>query len=347
MSKLVHRAEVAKLAALLAVPADELTYLEPLDTATIIELREQAFDMLLDADREQLGRAARAVSRVPVSFVARIATRRVPPRLAARVAELLATPRAVKLATRVPADYLAYMAPYIDPIRVAHLLAVAPIDTVAQVARILDQRHDFHSMGRVVSHLDDARLRVAFDAVSDDSIVRTIPFVENSTGIDRILNRLNDDRIIKILHFVDEHDRWVEILQLIAATGNTQRARLADILMHLDQTTRTHILQTVATFGAWDIFLALFGVLPPSGREYFAALIAQRPPELLESIVRAAVQDSLWADLSWLVIAMPPQAGRDFLAMCARIADETGSPGLSELVRQLHEVTDPKTSPTT
>lgn len=337
---------MAKLAALLAVSVDELAYLESLTTETVIELREQAADMLLDADREQLARAARAVSRVPVGFVARIATRRVPPRLAARVAELLATPRAVKLATRVPAEYLADIAPYIDPTRVAHLLAVAPIATVQHVARILDERRDVHSMGRVVSHLDDARLRVAFDAVSDDSIVRTIPLVEDSTGIDRILARLNDDRIIKILQFVDENDRWVEILQLIAIVGNGQRARLADMLMHLDQTVRTHILQTVGTFGAWDVFFGLFGVLPQSGREYFAGLMAQRPPELLESVVRAAVQESLWADLSWLVIAMPPQAGRDLLAMCARIADETGSPGLSELVRQLHEVTDPKTSPT-
>ncbi|CAM3986752.1 hypothetical protein SMNI109538_23725 [Smaragdicoccus niigatensis] len=334
---------MAKLAALLAVPADELRYLEPLDTATIIELREQAADMLLDADREQLGRAARAVSRVPVSFVARIATRRVPPRLAARVAELLAPPRAVKLATRVPAEYVADMAPYIDPTRVTHLLAVAPIDTVEHVARILDARHDFHSMGRVVSHLDDARLRVAFDAVSDDSIVRTIPFVENSTGIDRILDRLNDERIIKILHFVDEQDRWVEILQLIAVVGTSQRARLAEILMNLDQTLRTHVLETVGTFNAWDVFFGLFGVLPQPGREYFAGLMAQRPTEFLESVVRAAVQESLWADLTWLVIAMPPHAGRNLLTICERIADETGSPGLEELVRQLHEVTDPKT----
>ncbi len=335
MSKVVRRAEIAKLAGILSIPAGELTYLESCGVDTLVELREQVTDMMFEADREQLARAARAVSRMPVPLVARIAARRIPARLSARVTELLPERRAVKLATRVPADYLADIATLADPKRVTHLLAVVPVSVVDAVACRLERRKDYLSMGRIAAHLSDVALTVGVNAISDEALVATIPFADD---VDRILRLLPDERMVQVVIWVDEHDRWFDILHLIAVVGNEQRGRLANILMHQHREVRTRILQTVETFGAWDIFLSLFGVLQPPGRAYFAGLLAQRSPEFLETLVRAAAQDSLWADLSGIVIAMEPEPSRRLLDICERVAADTGNPGLGELVRQLHEV---------
>ena len=88
MTSIAVRAELIKLGALLSVAPKELSYLEHLNPAVIRKFREEATDMMYEADRGRLEGSATAMKLVPAAITAKIAALLIPPRLAARVAGL-------------------------------------------------------------------------------------------------------------------------------------------------------------------------------------------------------------------------------------------------------------------
>lgn len=215
--------EIRRLARVLGCEAGDLTGLAVLSPADVRVVSERASDHLLEAGRPGFERVVALAGRLPASLSASLAQRVLGPALGARAAALLERERAVDLASRVSAEYLTEVAVRIDTRHVSDLVARIPPATVAEVARSLARRRAWIAMGDLVGHLSAGGLAAALDALSDKAILRTSPYVEDST-VDDVIDRLGDDRLAAMAE-LDGFEQ--ELADIRARAGGSARTRLS------------------------------------------------------------------------------------------------------------------------
>src|SRR5207248_1022865 len=145
--RLDNRAEVAKLARLVAVDPAELDFLEGLPSRALREYREEATERLFEADAAMFRRVGAAAKLIPSGLIASIAQRAFGPLLCARAAGAVETSKALDVLRRLPPEFVAEATIEVDPRRVVDLIAAVPRETVVPVARILGERREYVTMG--------------------------------------------------------------------------------------------------------------------------------------------------------------------------------------------------------
>lgn len=227
MSRLEARAEVTRLAALLRVSEAHLAFLAHLDLETLRTLRRQVTDRLFDADRGVLEAIARANRLLPGALAAKIAVRAFPPSLAARVAGVIDTDRAVDLARRVPVGYLADLAPYLDPRRVTDILAELPSQLLVDAGELLGRRGEHLAMADFVGVLDDAQIARTIEVLSDEALVHTGLVVEDPRRLAAILAMLPDDRLRGVVDTTACQGLWDGLLRALEHLPEQTRGDVA------------------------------------------------------------------------------------------------------------------------
>ena len=183
-------AEVLKLARLLQCDPERLSYLERVPAQDIRVLREQVTEMLFTAHDAVLRRLAAASRLLPVGVVASISQRAFGPVLSARIASLLEPQRAVKIAARLPTDFLADVAVELDPRRARDVLAGMPTSQLAAVTGELARRGEYVTMGSFVGHLRDEALAAAIETLDERARQQTALVVEDRQRLDEIVELL-------------------------------------------------------------------------------------------------------------------------------------------------------------
>lgn len=203
----VH-AELARLGSLLRVEVSELDFLAGEDPETLRELRAKVTDRLFDADRGVLESIAKATRLVPGGVSATIATKAFPPALAARVAGVLDTDRAVDLASRVPASYLADLAPSLDPRRVTTILAKLPGSVLVAAGRLLGERGAYLTMADFVGVLTPEQVAEVVPVLGDEALIRTGLLIEDPARLAQIIELLPADRLAGVVRTTASLDAW-------------------------------------------------------------------------------------------------------------------------------------------
>jgi hypothetical protein len=179
-------AEIEKLARLLGVEIDRLSYLSALDPEEIRALREAATDRLFDADRGLLDKLAAGAAIVPDGLAATLSQKAFGPLLTGRMTSIVDPKKAISVAKKLPYDFLADVAVELDPRRAAAVLRGLPPDHIAATSRVLVERGEWVAMGRFVGHLSDDAIRAVAAGLDDESLVRLTPLIEDPGGIDRV-----------------------------------------------------------------------------------------------------------------------------------------------------------------
>jgi hypothetical protein len=188
------RAEVAKLARLLARTPEELAYLERLPAADLRRLRDGVTKLLYDADAGSLRKLAAASRVLPTGLVATLAQQAFGPLLSARLATLLDLDRAVDVAAKLPPDFLADVAGELDPRRASELIARISPRLIGEITRELALRRDYVTMGRFVGHLRDDAIIAALDAMEDADLLHVAFVLEDEEQLARLVGTLPADR---------------------------------------------------------------------------------------------------------------------------------------------------------
>ncbi|MRH90550.1 hypothetical protein GFY24_24425 [Nocardia sp. SYP-A9097] len=115
MTNLAARAEVVKLARELDTAPENLAFLLDSDPTAIRRVRQRMHRSLDAPYRPMFQRLAKVSALVPNSLAIAIATRYFGPMLCGMIASSLTPERAVGLIGHVPVDFLADLAPYVDP----------------------------------------------------------------------------------------------------------------------------------------------------------------------------------------------------------------------------------------
>ena len=234
MSTVETRVEITRLASLLGCSEESLAMLEGQSVEVLKELRGTLTDRIFDANRDILLGLAKTTKIVPGAVAAKIATKAFPPQLAARVAGVMETEAAVALAGRVPVDFLADLAPKLDPRRVTSILDKLPPALLVDAAKLLGERGEYIAMADFVAVLPDEQIRLSLDVLSDEALVRTGQVIEDPARVGTILSMLPAERL-------------AGIVETAARLGEWDAVRRA--APHLPAATRTGLLDAAAALG--------------------------------------------------------------------------------------------------
>lgn len=223
------RAEIVKLARVLGDPPEALTYLERVRPEDLRRLREQATNALFEGDRDRLHKLALVSRIIPSPIAAKIAHWALGPLLSARVTGLLDPSKAVDLAKRLPADFLADVAIHLDPRRAREVIERLPAQQVAEIAGELARRDEEVTMGRFVSYLDDEALGASMQNIDDASLLRIAFVMEGKDRLDHVLSLMPEERLAGVMHAADRDGLWPEALDLLDHMSPERQGALAEI----------------------------------------------------------------------------------------------------------------------
>jgi hypothetical protein len=211
-----------------------LAFLAHLELDTLRALRDQITDRLFDADRSVLEAIAKANNMVPGSVSSKIAVKAFPPSLAARVAGVLATDKAIDMARRVPVTYLADLAPHLDPRRVTAILEKLPTRVLVDAGKILGERGEFIAMADFVGVLTVNQIAEVIPVLSDEVVVRTGLVVEDASRVGEIVALLPPDRLEGLLRTGAATGSWDTIRRARDHVSVELQARLIEIARDID-----------------------------------------------------------------------------------------------------------------
>jgi hypothetical protein len=307
-AQLESRAETLKLARLLDVPAERLSYLEGIPPADLRKLRELATDRLFDADGAALAKVASASRLLPAHVAATIGERAFGPLLCARIAGRLDPSRGAEMASRLPAEFLADVAVELDPRRAIEVITQIPTERVVEVASILTRRGEYVAMGRFVGHLSDETVSASLQAIDDESLLRLCFVLEAKQRLGHVAGLLPDDRVAGLIRAAAESDLWPEALDLLGHLSEKRRGRFADAAAEQDDAVLTDLVRAAQREDLWDLLLPITRVMSDESRRRFASLPAIHEPDVLDSIVQTAERDGLHEDLEPLIEHLPDDA---------------------------------------
>jgi hypothetical protein len=330
---LERTAEVTKLARLLGLDAEELTYLGEIPADALREFRLQTTDRLFAADAGRLRRVAAASRLVPVALTVKIAQIAFGPVLCAATAGLLDPPHAVKVASKCPTPFLADITIHIDPRRAPEVIAAVPTDMVVAVARELLARDEHVTMGRFVSYLRRETLRAAIPQITDDADILRVAFVMEGKDTLNDLIDLARDRLPGLVRTAYEQDLWAEALDLIGHLSLDNVAQVAEVTAAQGEDVLTAIVRAADDLDAWDVLLPVVATMAPATLDGFATLPAVREEAVLRRIVESALAGPQWVALLPLTKHLPPDLLSRVAAMVAAMDDET----LERLATEAHD----------
>ena len=303
------RAEVLKLARLLDLKADELSYLSGLPSAEVRELRERATDRLFTS-APGLARAAAAAKLIPSGLVATIAQRAFGPMLCARAAGGADTAKAIDVAKRLPAEFLADVAVHLDPRRTAEIIAEVPAEIVVPVAEELGARREHVTMGRFLAFVPDHGVAAAIGALDDETMLRTAFVLEHKERLDHAIGLLPPERLPGIIDTAARLDLWSEAFDLLAHVSDEHLGPIAEVVADLPEETVAALVAAVSADGLWETLLPVVRLMADDARVRIAAMSPFHEAEALREILLAATSeeaDGLWVDL--VPLARRPACG--------------------------------------
>jgi len=319
--KLDRGAEIAKLARLLDRKPADLDYLERLPASALRRFREQATDKLYDSDGDRLRRVAASSKLVPIPLTVQVVQKAVGPLGAAALSGLVDPDRAVKIAEKLPLDFLAEVAIDMDPRRSTAVIAKMPPATVAAVGETLIGKGEHVTMGRFVGFLPRASLEAAVKVIGNADMLRTAFVLEDKSRLND-LAAIAEHRLPGIVQAAHENDLWGEALDLLDHLDATWQAKLGDVVAQQDHSVVNSLIEAAHRTQAFDSLLPATAVMSHDTLLAFAEANAVHQEPVLREIVRVALASNLWQALLPLAGVLPARS-REIVA--ARVAEEPDS----------------------
>lgn len=267
MTSLAARAEVVKLARELHTAPEDLAFLLESDPAALRTFRRGVHQSLDATHRPMFQRVARVSGLMPIGLSVTIATRFFGPALSGMVASSLTPERAVAVIGHVPVDFLADVAPYVDPDAATPIVQAFDSDVLVPTLREMLRRKDYVTLARFLV------------AATDEQLLDVVPHVESgedmllvafNAELDRVADRfevvmanLPSDRIEDVLVAAHEHDQITEALTFLQFLSEKTLARVAEITAGLGPELLTHVVESAHRENAWAELIPIAVAMPP------------------------------------------------------------------------------------
>ncbi|WP_067826834.1 hypothetical protein [Nocardia inohanensis] len=184
--------EVTRLARALGVPFERIGYLTQLPAEDIAALRHSVADLFHDTVAPGLGKIAAVTKVIPPPIAAKVATRNDNPLWTAYLASVLDTERAVAVAQRLPARYLALVATHLDLRRSAPIIAGLPREQLIAAARALAELEDWTTLGEMIEILPAAYLARCVAVLDAGQIHSAAARIADAAALDRLIGAVSE-----------------------------------------------------------------------------------------------------------------------------------------------------------
>jgi len=280
-------AEVIKLARLLQREPATLAYLEALSLEDLRALRERTTEALFDAQSGSLRRLASASRLLPVGLNASMGESVFGPLLSARLTGMLDPGRAIEMAGKLPAPFLADIAVELDPRRAADVIAKIPPRQVADVTAELVARGEYVTMGGFVGHLSDESVIAALAVMDDRSLLGVVFVLEDKSRLPALVAMLPKHRVTGVIRAAAEHDLWVEALDLLNHLSQAQRDEMVAAALELEPGDLESIVSAVIAHDLWEEVLSI-AEHDPAVQAALAERLASLPSRRRKAIAKRA-----------------------------------------------------------
>jgi hypothetical protein len=257
----------------------------------------------------------------------------------ARAAGGADTGKAIDVAKRLPAEFLADVAVHLDPRRTAEIIAEVPGEIVVPVAEELGARGEHVTMGRFLAFVPDHAVAAAIGALDDETMLRTAFVLEHKDRLDHALSLLPPGRLPGIIDTAARLDLWSEALDLLSYVGDERLGPIAEVIADLPEPTVDALLGAVTADSLWATLLPVVRLMGDDARVRIAAMPPFHRTDVLREILLAATApdaDGLWVELVPLLDALPPEA----LTRVAEVVTELEVPALNRLLREAVDAPD-------
>jgi hypothetical protein len=297
MSELLEvRAEITKLARLIAVEPNDLEFLERVGPAGLIELREQLVELFYGGEAGGLKRFVAPSKILPASVIAAITKEAVGPVLAARVAGLIEVDQAIAVVAKLPVKFVADISVELDPRRTGKVIGGLPAQTVAEISAELARRGEYVAMGRFVSYLSDEAIAGTFEHATDSALLQVAFVFEDKERLSPVVGLLSSERLSKIMRVAGKEGLWAEAFDLLIQLDDEQYERVIDLVSELDDKTLDSMVRTAAAEDLWPEAIGVTSDMRnPDG---VIAAVNRGDGALIKSFVGAAAGNSYWDELS-------------------------------------------------
>lgn len=305
MANLEARAEIIKLARLLSQPPENFGYLQDQPAELTRRFREALSDALFDQHRHGFERLAKLSGLLPIAITAKLASTLLGATLSGRVAGELPPERAVKLAQKLPSEFLTRVCVELDPRRAGPLIQKMPAGIVISVAHGLIERKDYITMARFVGALPPDVLEQTINAInSDEVLLRVGFFVENKAQLDAVIRLLDETRLRGAIQAATDHDLWPEALSLVTQIGDDQKGQLGDIVAGQDEAVLDGLADVAQAQNLWAPVLIAVTSMNTENQRKVVNLPAVTRRTVLESIIVTAHAQTMWPQLLPLIDLM-------------------------------------------
>lgn len=302
MANLEARAETIKLARLLGQPPENFGYLHSQPAELTRKFREALSDALFDQHRHGFERLAKLSGLLPTALTAKLASTLLGATLSGRVAGELAPEHAVKLAQKLPAEFLTRVCVELDPRRAEPLIQKMPVDIVISVAHGLIARADYITMARFVGALPQAALEQTIAAIeSDEVLLRVGFFVENKAQLDAVIRLLDDTRLHGAIQAATDFDLWPQALSLVGHIQDDLKGKLGDIVAGQDNAVLDDLANVAQQQQLWSAVLIAITSMNAANQRKIVNLPAVTRRAVLEAIIATAHTQNMWPQLLPLI----------------------------------------------
>ncbi|MEV6773332.1 hypothetical protein AB0N05_32340 [Nocardia sp. NPDC051030] len=310
MTNLAARAEVVKLARELHTAPEDLAFLLESDPVAIRRVRKQMHRTLDSRYRPMFDRLARVSGLIPNSLAIAIATRFFGPALCGMIASSLSPERAVALIGQVPVDFLADVAPYVDPDAATPIVRAFDTEVLVPAMQEMLRRKDYITLARFLVATTDQQLLDVMPFIDSGEDMLMVAFnAELDAVADRfeiVLAELPEEQLCDVLQVSHDQDRFIEMLTFLPMVSDQTLGRISDVAVSMGPELLTHMILSVQREAAWAELIPVVATMSPENRlavfelpvwdEEMLAEIqlagerSGRSPELMELIAEIAEQ---------------------------------------------------------
>lgn len=282
---------------MLELEEDELEYLEKVSSDTIRLLRDQASELLFDADEAGLSTLISLSRLMPAPLVAAVSQKIVRPIMAARIAGHVDVDHAIAVTRRLPLDYIADVAIAMDPRRASDVIGGMPEATVVRVASELAERGESVAMGRFTAHLSDEAIAASFDVIEDGMLLEIAFVLEDKAHLAAVMELLPEERIGGVLRAAAAENLWPQALDLVTHLSDEQHTRLANIAAQQDEEVLESLVRAAHEDDLWDVVLPMMRAMDPENLAQVASLPAIFEKSIVNDLLASASRNRLWPDV--------------------------------------------------
>ena len=292
------QAELLKLSRLLETDETDMAFLEGQDLTSLAAFRTRISSFFYQQHQDSYQRLAGISKLVPTGASAKLATTVLGSVLAAGIASELPADRAIKLADKLPNDFLAKLCIHLEPTYSRALLAAMPDKIVATVAKSLLAMNEHITLARFVNVIQPSALKAVTASVEDgEAMVKISLYLEDKSTLNTLLGLLSETQQRATLKAATDHELWPAVLSLNGHLNTQLRGQMGNLVAEQGETVLSHIIDVASEQRLWTNLLQAVNAMDNAHQQTVVNVPKLREDTIIESLITTVAEENSWDEL--------------------------------------------------